>query len=97
MHARVVHVQIRSEKLDEAIRLFQESVVPAMKQQQGNKGGFLLIDRATGKGLAVSLWESEAAMTAGETSGYLQEQLAKFKEVFAQPPSPEHYEVSVQV
>ncbi len=38
MHARVIHVQIRGDRLDEATRLFQESVIPAMKQQQGNRG-----------------------------------------------------------
>lgn len=96
MHARVVHVHIQRDKLDEAIRLFQESVVPAMKQQQGSREIFLLTDRSTGEGLSVSLWESEAAMTASESSGYLQEQLAKFREVFGQPPTTEHYEVSVQ-
>jgi quinol monooxygenase YgiN len=96
MHARVVHVQIRHDKLDEATKLFQESVIPAMKQQQGNQGGYLLTDRTSGKGLSVSLWESEAAMTASESSGYLQEQLARFRDLFAQQPTPEHYEVSAQ-
>lgn len=96
MHARVVHVQVRPDKLDEATRLFQQSVIPAMQQQQGNKGGYLLTDRTTGKGMSVSIWESEAAMTASESSGYLQEQLAKFRELFAQQPTPEHYEVSAR-
>ncbi len=96
MHSRVIHVQIRPDKLDEATRLFRESVIPAMQQQQGNRGGYLLTDRTTGKGLSVSLWESEAAMTASEASGYLQEQLAQFRELFAQPPTPEHYEVSAE-
>ena len=96
MHARVVHVQIRADKLDEATRLFQESVIPAMKQQQGNRGGYLLTDRTTGKGISVSLWDGEAAMTASESSGYLQEQLGRFRDLFAQPPTTEHYEVSAE-
>ena len=96
MHARVVHVRIRADKVDEATRLFRESVVPAMTQQPGNRGGYLLTDPATGKGMSVSLWESAAAMTAGETGGYLQEQLAKFGELFAEQPTAEHYEVSAQ-
>ena len=96
MHARVIHVQIRPDKLDEATELFRQSVIPAMQQQHGNRGGYLLTDRATGRGISVSLWDSEAVMTASESSGYLREQLERFKDLFAQQPTAEHYEVSAQ-
>ena len=49
-----------------------------------------------GKGISISLWDSEADMTAGEGSGYYQQQLGKFKDVFGAPPVREAYEVSVQ-
>jgi hypothetical protein len=35
-------------------------------------------------------------MTASETSGHYQQQLAKSKDVFAAPPVREDYKVSVQ-
>ena len=34
--------------------------MPAAKQQKGFKGLYLLHDRNTGKGLTISLWETEA-------------------------------------
>jgi hypothetical protein len=43
-----------------------------------------------------SLWETEADMTAGESSGHHQQRLAKFKDIFAAPPVREAYEASVQ-
>ena len=96
MYARTVTVQIQPGKLDEAIRIFRDSVVPAAKQQKGFKSIVLLTDRNTGKGLAIATWETEADMKANEASGYLREQLTKFGSVFAAPPVQEHFEVSVQ-
>ncbi len=96
MYARVTIVQMLPGKTDEAIGLYRDSVVPAAKQQKGSKGAYLLTDRKTGKGLSIALWETEADLTAGETSGYYQQQLAKFKDLFGAPPVREVYEVSLQ-
>jgi len=95
MNARATIVQIVPGKLDEAVGLYRDSVVPAAKQQKGCKGLYLLTDRNTGRGISITLWETEADMTAGENSGYYQQQLAKFKDVFSAPPVREAYEVSV--
>ena len=78
--------------------IFNESVLPAERQQGGFRGGLLLTEPATGKAVLVSLWESEADLHAGETSGYYVEQIAKLAGVglFAGPPVRETFEVSVQ-
>jgi len=96
MHARVVTVQIQPGKTDEAIGIYRD-VVSAGKAQKGFKGALLLTDPNTGKGLSVTTWETEADMIATETSGWWQEQIAKFGEALAGPPVREHYAVSVQV
>ena len=44
MFARHVTVQLQPGKADEATAIFQDSVVPALQQQEGFKGAFLLID-----------------------------------------------------
>ena len=56
----------------------------------------MLTDHSTGKGLSITLWETEADMNAGEASGYFQAQLAKFANFFSQQPVREHYEVGLQ-
>ena len=96
MFARVTHTQILPGKMDEAIRIYQDSVVPAAKQQKGFRGISLLSDFGTGKGISIALWETEADMKAGEASGYYQQQLAKFKDLLGAPPVREQYEVTVQ-
>ena len=96
MNARVTTVQIRPDKMDEAIGIYRDSVTPAAQQQKGFKGLLMLTDRNTGKGISIALWETEADMMAGESSGYFQQQLAKFKDILSAPPVREQYEVSVQ-
>ena len=96
MYARVSITQSQPGKADEVFRIYRDSVVPAAKQQKGFKGLYVLGDRKTGKGLTISLWETEADMTAGETSGFYQQQVAKFKDVVSGPTVREAYEVGVQ-
>lgn len=96
MYARVTVTHMKTDRLDEVITLFAESVIPAARSQQGFKEMYLLTDRTTGKGLAIGMWESEADANANEQSGYYQEQLNKFKDLLAGPPVREGYEVSVK-
>ena len=96
MFARLTIVQVKSDKLDETIKIFEEGVVPAAKSQKGFRGSYLLTDRKTGKGVSITLWDSEEDAIANEQSGYYQEQISKFKDCFAAPPVREGYEVSIQ-
>jgi len=96
MFARVTIVQMKKDKVDESINLFRESVVPAAKSQKGYKDIYLLTDRNTGKGISIAVWDTEDNAVANEQSGYYQEQLSKFKDLFTAPPVREGYEVSVQ-
>ena len=96
MFARVSIIQVKSDKIDEAIKIYRENVTPARKAQKGSRRGYLLTDRKTGKGMAISLWESEDDAIANEQSGYYKEQISKFKDCFAASPVREGYEVSDQ-
>ena len=96
MFARVTVSQIKVDKVDETIKIVEESVLSAAKSQKGYRGAYLFTDRKTGKGLMISLWDSEEDAVASEESGYYQEQVAKFKDFFTAPPVREGYEVSLQ-
>jgi steroid delta-isomerase-like uncharacterized protein len=94
-YARLVTGQIAPDKLDEAIRLWQESVAPSVKQQKGFKSARLLVERKTGKVASMGLWETEADFQG--TVEWNQAQLAKFAGLFTVPPSVEGYEVVAEV
>jgi len=96
MHARAVIVDIQPGKMDELITIYRDSIAPAAREQKGSKGAFLLTNPDTNKAISITMWETEEAMTAGEASGYYQEQVAKAAPTFAGKPAMEHYAVSVQ-
>jgi heme-degrading monooxygenase HmoA len=97
MDARVITTHIQPDKLNEALSTYQTYQIPALKQQTGFQEGFLLTDANTGKTVGVTLWDTAAAMRAVETSGRLQEQIARFISFFTTPPVTEHYTVSIHV
>jgi heme-degrading monooxygenase HmoA len=77
------------------VKVTKDSVLPAAKSQKGFRGAYLL-KQPKGKAIMLTLWETEEDAVAGEKSGYYQEQLAKFKDMFTAPPTQEGYEVSLQ-
>jgi len=85
MFARLTIVQTKADKMDEAVKVTKESVLPAAKSQKGFVGAHLLTE-PNGKGVFITIWDTEEDAIANETSGYYQQQLAKFKDLFAAPP-----------
>jgi hypothetical protein len=94
MYARVTAVQGSPDKVEAGIDSFNGEVLPALKGVGGYKGSFLLVDRETGKGYGISLWESEEARRrAGEAVAKARE--ATIKEMGASVPPVEELEVVV--
>ena len=62
MYARVTTVQVQPAKMEEAIQITNESIIPAIRQQEGLISFTDLIDRSTGKATLVTLFETEADM-----------------------------------
>lgn len=97
MHARVITSQLQPGKTDEAVRIWHESATPLLKQRPGFKGAYLLGDRNTGRGVTITLWETEADATAMDTSGAYQQAIGLFAKFFVAPPAREQLEVLLQV
>ena len=95
MFARVVTGQFSPDKLDEAIQLWQEMVVPSVQQQKGFKNARFLVNRKTGKVTSMGLWETEADLLA--SIQWNQGQLDKFVNLVIVPPIVEHYELAGEV
>jgi heme-degrading monooxygenase HmoA len=96
MTARVTLAEIDTVRMsiDAAVERFQELVVPALREQDGYEGSYVLVT-PDGKALVVTFWESDEAAEAGIASGFHAEQVARFATVFRSPPGRETYEVVV--
>ena len=96
MHARVLKIHTEVERIDELSLLFQDSVLPLLKQQNGYQGGAFFADRKNGQGVLITFWNSKEDMLANERSRFFQEQVSKFISFFSAPPIREEYEVVYQ-
>jgi len=89
-------MDIKVERIDEAVKIYEHSVVPAAKLQKGFLGAYLFSDRKTGKGISLTLWRSEEDALANERNLYYQEQLVKFIHLLQSGYIREGFEVAVK-
>jgi heme-degrading monooxygenase HmoA len=80
--------------IDDAVELFRESVVPALHEQPGYDGVYVLVS-PQGQALVLTFWESEEAADAGlaGSRSFYSEQVEKFVTLFRASPGRETYEV----
>ncbi len=67
--ARVTWIEGTPNRLDESVQWWRENVGSWWQRQAGGQGALLLVDRATGKSISITLWESEQALLASEAAG----------------------------
>lgn len=94
MVARVTHVRVNPEDVEDSVRLFDESVVPAAEQEDGFMGALLLV-RPDGRAIAIDLCDTLEHMRQNEASGFYQQQVAKFAGNIVERPTREFYDVAV--
>ena len=96
MFARLLSVQGRIDKLNEAIKIWKEKDIPLMTSVKGYRGAYLLTDRKTAKAISMTLWDSEEDAIADEKSALHQKQVDMYKDVMTGEPIHQRYEVSAQ-
>jgi heme-degrading monooxygenase HmoA len=82
--------------IEEGIELFRDSVIPALHDQPGYEGVYVLLS-PEGKALVLTFWESEEEADAGIAGGrsFYTEQIEKFVTLYRAPPGRETYRVVV--
>lgn len=96
MEARVITVLIDVYRVDEAIKIYEECVAPAVKVREGGIGSLLLRDRSSGRGVSITFWEDKEKEREARESGFMQEQLKKFASMLIGTPDVESLEVMVK-
>ena len=71
--ARIGTWQGTPEELERWIVRAREQVKPSIQKDRGLKAVYWLVDREAGKGLIVTLWESQEAMAASEQARLLRQ------------------------
>ena len=98
MIARVLEGEIDAVRmsLDDAVDTVRSSVVPALRDQEGYGGMYLLLTDE-GKALAISLWTNEEAAEAGtvDSRPLYENEIEKFAAIYRTPPGRETYRVAL--
>jgi hypothetical protein len=82
--------------LEEAVAVFRDSVIEALREQDGYEGAMVLVS-PQGQALALTLWRDDETANAGLEGGrsFYAEQLEKFVTIYRAPPGRETYDVVV--
>jgi len=95
MYASVITLQLPVGRTEEAMRLYEERVVPTLKAASGFKSVLVLGAGATGKGYAISTWESQETAEAYEAR--FRQHAANFANILVGAPTRELLPVILQV
>lgn len=92
MYSRVLLLEIDTLRADvaEATELFRASVLPALRAREGFEGA-LVLATPEGKGMILTLWDTEETATAAKRFGT--EVLERYMALFSAAPGRECYEV----
>lgn len=66
MHARSAVVAVDVDKIDDAVKFWNEEQLPKYRDQSGYKGFTLLVNRESGKMFGVSCWDTEDAIRSSD-------------------------------
>jgi heme-degrading monooxygenase HmoA len=95
--ATLAEIDVVRKSPQEAIQVFRSSVVPALEDEEGYLGCYVLLS-AEGELLVLTFWTSDEAARASRLSGFYQAQIDKFGQdlvVFREAPGREAYDVVV--
>lgn len=94
MYVGVVRSKNKKAELDQAVRDYKETVLPALATHQGNRSGMLLVDRDTGDSISIAIYEDEASAKAfAPKAEKLLESFKKFQSD-ASAPKRELFEIA---
>jgi hypothetical protein len=94
--ATIAEIDFLRMGLEESVDLFRESVVAALREQEGYEGSLVLVS-PQGQALALTFWRDEDAADVGLSGGrsFYAEQVEKFVTIYRSPPGRESYDVVV--
>ena len=80
--------------VEDAVDVFRDSVLPALHEQPGYEGSYVLLS-PEGKALVLTFWRTveEADAGTGGARSFYGDQVAKFATIYRSPPGRESYDV----
>jgi hypothetical protein len=96
MYASITTVVVQPDQAAEATRIWNDEILPINRTLTGWKGAELFTNPATGEGVAVNFYATEADLNAVESSGAFQKLMALLAPLMTAPPVRKVYELTGQ-
>ena len=77
MHANVTSCEIQPDKMDEFIKIYDESVKPIVEKIPGLQNLYVLTDQGNSKAMIIALYVSQVEAENASTDGHVQAALGK--------------------
>ena len=90
-------MEVRPSVLEDVLAILRDKVLPVTQTRAGMKGCSVFVDRATGKVVVLSLWQSQEASRADDTGRLIQQALAELSRYVTSVMATDRYEVVIQV
>ena len=94
MLVRHVVLDLKPDRLEEAVAIFEHQALPLLRAQEGFAGASLL-SNGTGCIVILTCWERAADFHRIEAAGFFQQQVAKFLDVIRRAPTATLFESRV--
>lgn len=94
--ARMTIVTAQIDKTAEVTRIYEQTILPALKPVSGFQGAYLCIDPHSGEGFSLTFWAGEKDAIAYERSGLYTQLVEKLRPFFTTQPILKSYQVSAE-
>lgn len=95
MFARLTFINIPTDRVEDLRRIYNEEVIPVVKQQKGNVGAWLLEPTNNADDfISLTEWVSESDGNAYETSGTYKMLVDKIKDMYTIKPILKTYNIA---
>lgn len=93
MFIRVLHLEMKTDRWDEALARFREQVFPELERQEGFMRAILGGEKETGRAALITMWQTAGHAKTYEDSGTASQYIHRFDEMYTREPQVEGYPV----
>jgi hypothetical protein len=95
LYARLNETKWNPDRVEEGIKLTEETIIPAYQKHPGFKGYFLLTDPSGDGAIAITMWDSEE--NRASSAEIARAMIGELKGILRAPPDTREYEVMFNV
>ena len=97
MFARTTEMEVRPSVLEDILGILKDKVLPVTQTRAGMRSSSVLVERASGKVVVLTVWETQEAARADDTGKLIQQHIAELSRYVTSVMVTERYEVAFQL